>query len=407
MSQVTNLDKRTIDDYTRFIDESQQLELAQLAHSLRGKKIIEINATSYGGGVAELLRGKIALLQGMDLQAEWHVLPPNEAFFHTTKTLHNCLQGHSELPDKSLLKQYSDYLAEAARDIPRDGDIYVLHDPQTLGLAAYLPPERLIWRCHIDLTEANPGGLNWLKGYYKYFQKVIFSLENYAHGLDHNKVAIVHPSIDPLSDKNKPLAPEQIKKHLVQFELDERYPYILQVSRFDRFKDPLGVVDIYRDLVAFMPQYRLLLVGNMASDDPEGREYYDKVKRKVALVDEHIQLITEADDTSINALQAGAGAIVQNSHREGFGLTVTEALWKKQFVFSRPVGGIALQVVDGRTGFYLEENAFESAEKMVNVLRRPDDYLQIRMQARELVRRKFLLPTMTADYMKTYLEIGK
>jgi len=407
MSQVTNLDKRTIDDYTRYIDESQQLELAQLAHSLRGKKIVEINATSYGGGVAELLRGKIALLQGMGLQAEWHVLPPNEAFFHTTKTLHNCLQGHSELPDKSLLKQYSDYLAEAARDIPRDGDIYVLHDPQTLGLAAYLPPDRLIWRCHIDLTEANPGGLNWLKGYYKYFSKVIFSLENYAHGLDHNKVAIVHPSIDPLSDKNKPLAPEQIKKQLAQFELDERYPYILQVSRFDRFKDPLGVVDIYRDLVAFMPQYRLLMVGNMASDDPEGREYYDKVKRKVALVDEHIQLITEVDDTSINALQAGAGAIVQNSHREGFGLTVTEALWKKQFVFSRPVGGIALQVVDGRTGFYLEENAFESAEKMVNVLRRPDDYLQIRMQARELVRRKFLLPTMTADYLKTYLEIGK
>jgi trehalose synthase len=406
MAQVTNLDKRTIEDYARFIDEPQQLELAQLAHSLKGKKIIEINATSYGGGVAELLRGKIALLQGMGVSAEWHVLPPNEAFFHTTKTLHNCLQGHSDLPDKTLLKQYSDYLAEAARDIPRDGDIYVLHDPQTLGLAAYLPPGRLIWRCHIDLTEANPGGLNWLKGYYKYFSKVIFSLENYAHGLGHDKVAIVHPSIDPLSDKNKPLSPEQVARQLSQFQLDERYPYILQVSRFDRFKDPLGVVDIYRDLVAFMPQYRLLMVGNMASDDPEGREYYDKVSRKVALVDEHIQLITEADDTSINALQSGAGAIIQNSHREGFGLTVTEALWKKQFVFSRPVGGIALQVVDGRTGFYLEENAFESAEKMVNVLRRPDDYLQIRMQARELVRRKFLLPTMTAGYMRTYLKIG-
>lgn len=405
MPTITNLDVRKLEDYTRYIDDSEQLALSQMAHSLQGKKVVEINATAYGGGVAELLRGKIALMQGMGIDASWYVLPPNDAFFHTTKQIHNCLQGHCEMPDQAQFRSYTDYLAEVARDLPRDADLYVLHDPQTLGLAAYLPAGRVIWRCHIDLTQSDPSGLKWLEGYYQHFSKVIFSLENYAHGLARSKVAIVHPSIDPLSDKNKPLAGNFVAKQLSQYGIDERYPYIAQISRFDRFKDPLGVIDIYRDLVGFMPQYKLLLVGNMATDDPEGVEYFDKVKRKVAMIDERIQLITEANDLSINAIQSGASAILQNSHREGFGLTVTEALWKKQFVFSRPVGGIAIQVVDGRTGFYLEENAFESAEKIVTVLRRPDDHLQVRMQARELVRRKFLLPTMVHDYLEVYQKV--
>ncbi|MBA3679349.1 glycosyltransferase [Candidatus Saccharibacteria bacterium] len=404
MQHITHLNARNLGDYSKYISSDQQDNISSLAHTLHRKKIVEVNATAFGGGVVELLQGKIALMQGMGIDANWYVLPPNDDFFHTTKELHNCLQGKCELPSQNQLIDYSDYLKKIATDLPNDADIYVLHDPQTLGLAPYLPADKLIWRCHIDLTDAESHTLNWLHNYYQYFEKLIFSMPCYAKNAPKDKVTIVRPSIDPLSDKNKPLTQGEIDVVLNKYKLNTK-PYLIQISRFDKFKDPLGVLDIYQEICKLSSDYDLVLVGNMATDDPEGQSYFEKVQAVAQTLPEPVQFITEASDSEINAFQRGASAVFQNSNREGFGLTVTEALWKEQIVFSRPVGGIALQVFDNITGFFLDQDNNISAEKIVEVLENSNKYSHIQKAAHELVLKEFLLPTMTQGYLATYLEL--
>lgn len=402
---VHDLSSKRLEDYAGTVSQSSLAALRQSALPLKKLKIIEINATANGGGVAELLQTQLPLARDMEIDAHWWVLPPNDDFFAITKNLHNCLQGQCGLPFDGHIDYYQKYLDHVARSIPKDGDLYILHDPQTLGLAKYLKGKKVIWRCHIDLTEADPTALAWLVGFYPAFDKVIFSLEAYIKGLERKQVAIVRPAIDPLSVKNAPMDHMRARAIARGLGVDTSRPYILQVSRFDKFKDPLGVLELYAGAKKLVPDLQCVFMGNYATDDPEGYPLYRELKRRAAELDgDNIIIITENDNQAVNALQRLAGAVIQNSTKEGFGLTVTEALWKEKIVFSRPVGGIALQVIDGKTGFYLNGNPSRDAKHLANVLKHPNKYASIGKAANKHVAKNFLVTTMMRDYFDVYSE---
>ncbi len=405
---VLDLSNRQLRDYQTIIGEPILDSLRLTAQNLKKYKIVEINATANGGGVAELLSTQMPLSNDLGVNSRWWVLPPNDEFFSITKNLHNCLQGQCGLPFDGHMKYYQEYLDHIAKKIPKDGDLYILHDPQTLGLAKYLKGKKLIWRCHIDLTEADPASLAWLEGFYPAFDKVIFSLEAYITGLKHDRVAIVNPAIDPLSDKNKPLAETHAKAIARGLGIDTNRPFLLQVSRFDKFKDPLGVLELYAQTKKLIPDLQCVLMGNYATDDPEGYPLYRAVKRRAAELDgENIIIITENDNLAVNALQRLASVVIQNSTKEGYGLTVTEAMWKEKIVFSRPVGGIALQIINNKTGFYLNGSHTRDAKKIAEVIKHPRKYQPVANSAKAHVEANFLVTTMMRDYFKVYADVIK
>ncbi len=395
-----------IDNYKKLLPAEDIDSLYSLAAKLKGKKIVEINATSFGGGVAELLRSQIPLMRELGLDIDWYVLPANDQFFNITKQLHNCLQGICPLHPNVDIEYYQAYLDDVAKNLP-EADIYILHDPQTLGLAQHLQNKKVIWRCHIDLTAAEDSTHNWLTQHYQYFSKVIFSLESYMAGIEKNKAAIVYPAIDPFSKKNYLLSDQECQKIITQHPIDINKPYILQVSRFDKFKNPLGVLHIFSELQKQMPEMQCILMGNYATDDPEGQEYYKSVHKLAKQIDPYnIHIIVQTDDITINAFQRRAAAVIQNSNKEGFGLTVTEALWKQKIVFSRPVGGITLQILNNKTGYYLVDEDSLSANEIVKVLRGGEKHSAIVTRAgHELVKKKFITPIMVRDYLRAYTSI--
>lgn len=402
MQKVNPAKVASLDQYALAVgnDLIEQLKLA--AKPLAGKKIVEINSTAVGGGVAELLSSQIPMCHELGLDADWYVIPPDDRFFATTKGLHNCLQGECAIDAVLDFEYYQQYLSQIAKSLP-PADLYVLHDPQTLGLVPFIKNIPMIWRCHIDLTEADPAAFEWLTSYYQYFKRVIFSLDAYVHGLDRSKVSIVHPAIDPLTPKNIKLREADVVKSLAKYKLDLKTPYILQVSRFDKFKDPIGVIEMYKSLKPKNPDLQCLLVGNYATDDPEGKEYYEVVQKKAREVaGDGVQIIVGADDTTVNALQQNASIVIQNSTREGFGLTVTEAMWKKRVVFSRPVGGIALQIIHNKTGYYLSDNPTANEALMNEVLNRHYIYNMLAVDAHRHVKENFVTPKMLADYLTVY-----
>ncbi len=403
---VVDLNSRRLEDYAQVAGAVSLDELRASAKTLRKTKIVEINATANGGGVAELLQAQMPLSRDMDINYRWWVLPPNDDFFAITKNLHNCLQGQCGLPFDGHISYYQKYLDRIAKKIPHDADLYVLHDPQTLGLAKYLKHKKLIWRCHIDLTEADPAALAWLEGFYPAFDKVIFSLEAYITGLTHDRVSIVHPAIDPLSEKNKPIDELRAKAIARGLGIDINRPYLLQVSRFDKFKDPLGVLELYAATKKLIPDLQCVFMGNYATDDPEGYPLYQALKRRARELDgEDIVIITEHNDVAVNALQRLASVVIQNSTKEGFGLTVTEAMWKGKIVFSHPVGGIALQVINNKTGFYLSGSRARDAKKIADVVKNPKKYQGMASAAKDHVAKNFLITTMMRDYLDVYSEV--
>lgn len=401
MQKITLPQSPSLVDYQKVLGKKIIDQLKTAAKPLKGLKIVEINATSHGGGVAELLQSQIPLARTLGLDIDWYVLPPDERFFKTTKGLHNCLQGQCALNAVLDFAYYKKYLDSIAPKIPK-ADLYILHDPQTLGLVPHIKNKPIVWRCHIDLTEADETSFDWLQSYYPRFQKVIFSLEAYIHGLEHNKVAIVHPAIDPLSDKNKKLTRAEVRSGLESLKLPLDQPYMLQVSRFDKFKDPVGVIELYKKAKLQIPNLMCVLAGNYSVDDPEGFEYYMMTQAKSRQLAGNVKILTKANDVEINALQQAAGVVIQNSAREGFGLTVTEALWKQKIVFTHPVGGIALQVLDNKTGFYLSEYAQRNVEKIKQVIDDPAEFTKVVRAARTHVKNNFTLPVMLRDYFDVY-----
>lgn len=381
--------------------------LRQLAAPLRGRTVVHVNSTRAGGGVAEILTKLIPLKQALGLDARWLTLEGDPDFFQCTKWLHNAIQGsRADIPD-TLLRAYeatNARNAEVLRPALEDADVVFIHDPQPAPLLSLCPRRRgkWVWRCHIDAS--NPGRRAWryLRGFVAAYDASIFSLADFAHRLPHTQYLIA-PSIDPLSDKNVDLGEVEVRDVLEEFGIDALRPILLQVSRFDRFKDPLGVIRAYRLAKAFAPEAQLVLAGGGADDDPEGAAVLAEV-RAAAQDDPDVHVLDLPPDAhrTINALQRAADLVIQKSLREGFGLTVTEAMWKGKPVIGSDTGGIRLQVVNGHTG-YLVNTPEGAAMRIRDLLHRPDRVLEMGRKAKELVRENFLITRHVREYLTVML----
>ena len=369
-----------------------------LADKTRGKSILHVNSTRVGGGVAEILRSLVPLLADIGVEARWEVITGTEDFFAVTKAFHNALQGAEQDLSPAMLEVYREINRRNARQIPLEADYVVIHDPQPAALILHKPGAgRWIWRCHIDISHPQRKVWNFLRQFVVQYDGAIFSLPRFAQRLPIPQF-LIYPSIDPLSEKNRDLSPEEQEQALDRLRIPRDKPILLQVSRFDRFKDPVGVIRAYR-LVKKHHDVRLILAGGGATDDPEGEKVLAEV-REAAQSDPDILILLLPPDANleINALQRAATIVLQKSLREGFGLTVAEAMWKGKPVIGGFAGGITVQLVYGVTGFTV--NSPEGAAFRIHyLLDNPDLMAKVGEDGREFVRRNFLITRHLGDYL--------
>ena len=408
MSTVT-LRKMSLKDYAEIVGENEINEIRTLAEKLAGKSAVHVNSTSFGGGVSEILRRLVPLMKDVGINAEWKVIKGDKEFFNVTKAFHNALQGKEILLTEEMKEVYLRYNKLNANLLDLGYEYVVMHDPQPLAIINYHDERRgkWIWRCHIDLSQPNEGFWSFLKPFLANYDAFVFSLKKYVKSpLEKRDVAIISPSIDPLSDKNKPLPENQILATLERYDVDADRPVLTQVARFDPWKDPLGVIDMYKKVKKKMPKVQLLLITSMAPDDPEGWTYYEKTARHAG-EDYDIHLLTDimgVRDLEVNAFQRASDVALLKSIREGFGMTVTEALWKEVPVVGGNVGGIPLQVINGETGF-LVNTVEEAAEKTLYLLKHPEEAEEIGKKGKEHVKENFLITRHLKDYLELFLRL--
>jgi len=391
-------------------------EIKSLAKELEGLKVVHINATPQGGGVAEILRSLVPLMKGVRLKAQWYVLPFEGKFFKMTKEFHNALQGKKfslSSSSKNLYIYYMRKLAKMMKDIK--ADIWVIHDPQPVGVIQFLERDKfplLISRIHIDTSTPDFEAWDFIKKFLLEYNKIIFSALEFTHqDIPKKKRVIFPPAIDPLTEKNKLLSLSSSKKILKRFGINPKKPLISQISRFDPWKDPEGVIMVYKKAKKKIPDLQLALVGLfLAQDDPEAITVFKKVK-KAAEKDKDIFLFSDPKqlknlnpDRFVNAFQTASDVILQKSTREGFALTVTEAMWKGKVVVGGNVGGIKLQIKNGENGF-LVSNIEEAAERVIEVIKNQNLRKKLGKLARKTVKEKFLIPRLLRDYLKLFREL--
>ncbi len=381
-------------------------EIAELAAPLRGARVLHVNSTKYGGGVAELLPTLTALMRDVGLDAEWRVVVADEEFFKITKLIHNGLQGMAVELDAAQRDAFQRYQRRFARGLRDDFDFVVVHDPQPVGLAslAHRRGAHWIWRCHIDLTDADPGTWGFVRPSVDPYDAAIFTLAAYAKpDLGVDTVAIIAPSIDPLSPKNLAVEGHLADDVVFRFGVDPHRPLLLQVSRFDPWKDPQGVINVYRHVKHEMPDVQLALIGSLATDDPEGWRIYRDMLR-FAGSDPDLTILSNLDGVGaleVNAFQRASEVVLQKSIREGFGLTVSEAMWKGVPVVGGRVGGIPLQIgedVAGRLVGSVDEATAACLELLGDAALRHT----LGLAGRERVRRYFLSTRDLADYLRLF-----
>jgi trehalose synthase len=402
--QLVNTGHKSLGDYTSLASRGLMEEIRRLAEPIRGLRVLHLSATAFGGGVAEILYTLIPLMSDAGLEVEWRVIRGQDDFFDVTKALHNGLQGDRrglDQNDREVFRRFSQM--NAARIDDTDYDIVIVHDPQPVALADYFRSSKTkwIWRCHIDLSSPNSEVLDFLAPSISRYDAMIFHLSQYVPEHENLPAAFVWPpAIDPLAPKNMALSREDAAYILDQFGIDIDRPLLTQVSRFDPWKDPLGVIDAYRLVKTEIPEVQLALVGSMAHDDPEGWNYYN---RTVAYAegDPDIYILSNLNNVGsveVNAFQVYSSVVIQKSIREGFGLTVSEALWKARPTVAGCAGGIVLQIRDGETG-YLVSTPEECAAACVEVLRDPSSARALALRGKEDVRRKFLTPRLLRDWL--------
>jgi trehalose synthase len=399
--------------YESLIDPGARQEILSAAQSLNGLRVVHVNATPNGGGVAEILRSLVPMMRGLGIDASWWVLDANEGFFTVTKRLHNGLQGKMTLLCREDIECYWLHNERAATDIELafgSPDILVVHDPQAMAIPAFLHNgTRAVWHCHIDLTAPSEEVQHRLLPLSQYYARCLVSMPEYAAaGLPLDRTVAFPPAIDPFTAKNRSLPLDEARIRLVGLGIDGHRPLVTQVSRFDSWKDPSGVVDAYRLAKRRLPGLQLALVGALtAVDDPEGMEVWQSV-RSYAADDPDIHIYPQpevgGDDTTVNAFQTASNIVIQKSIREGFGLTVTEAMWKERPVIGGDCGGIRLQIEDGVNG-YLVSNASQCGERIVDLLDDPDRARLMGAAARESVRQRFLMPRLLLDYLRLFQQI--
>jgi trehalose synthase len=394
---------RRIAEYADIIGAKRHAELRELAKAAAGRSMLHINATAYGGGVAEILQNLVPLLRDAGVDAHWAVLDAPPAYFDVTKKIHNALQGMAldlSEPEKELFLAVA---RENAAQLPR-ADVVLAHDPQAVALRHHAAePKRAgwAWRCHIDLTTAHQPVWSFIRPFVEEHDASIWTMRQFVRqDLQNKNVLIQAPTIDPLSRKNREMAPADAQEIVRRFRVDPARPILLQVSRFDPWKDPRGVIDTYRLVKQEIPDLQLVMIGSLADDDPEGMMYLD-LTRNHAGGDPDVFLLTNLDgvkDDEVNAFQRASTVVIQKSLREGFGLVVSEGLWKGIPVVGGKVGGIVLQIEDGVSG-YLVSSLEEAAARTVELLRDPALRRRTAEAGRERVRENFLITRDLRDQL--------
>jgi trehalose synthase len=406
--QPVALAHKSLADYTHIVGRPLIEEIRELAEPLKGRRVVHLSATAFGGGVSEILYTLVPLMRDVGLAAEWQVIYGQDEFFTATKLMHNALQGNPvDLTDEQW-EVWRRYNEMNARELSRGWDVCVVHDPQPAAMYA-LAAEKArawVWRCHIDVSTPNPDTLEQLLPYLQRYPASLFHVADYVPAGMDGGVNVVPPAIDPLTPKNMALSHDDAVYVCRQFGIDVTRPMICQVSRFDPWKDPQGVIDAYRLVKQERPDVQLALVGSMASDDPEGWDFYNATIAH-ADGDPDVHILNNFNNVGaieVNAFQSLADVVIQKSTREGFGLTVSEALWKARPFIGGDVGGIPLQVDNGVSG-YLVGSVEECAARALDIVNDPALGKALGRRGKEHVRAHFLTPRYLRDYLRIFHEV--
>lgn len=409
MLERVDVGVQCIECYEKSVSAEALSKLREIAKPLKGLRVLHINATPYGGGVAEILRSEIPLLRDLGIRADWKIITGEKDFFEVTKKIHNGLQGASSILRVEEQDIYLKFSKENARKFDEDYDIVVVHDPQPLAIPYYSEKSetKWLWRCHIDTSEPNLQIWNFLKRFMEGYSAAVFTMGSFVPPeFPVEKVEIIPPAIDPESPKNIELSVNTARRVLewIGVELDK--PVMTQISRFDPWKDPLGVIETYKLVKEEYPHLQLALAGSMALDDPQGWDMYRQIC-DVSRNEEDIHIFTNltgVGNVEVNAFQTLSDVVIQKSIREGFGLVVSETLWKETPVVAGRAGGIPIQMPDGKGGF-LVDSIEECAEKTIFLLKNPDEAKILGKQGKEVVRERFLLHRLIEDELKLYSSV--
>jgi trehalose synthase len=394
--QQSTLGLHTLEQYEPLIGAAAVERISRKADRVRTMRVAHVSSTFYGGGVTELLTPLTLLMNSMGMETDWHLVQGTPSFFAITKKLHNGLQGERVDFSEADRAVYEQVVFENATRLHLDDcDAVIVHDPQPLPLIAHFSDREApwLWQCHVDLSSPFAPVWDYLRGFVEQYNGAVFSLPEYAQDIAVNQ-HFVSPAIDPFSAKNGALSDADIRRCLSGYRIPTDRPLITQISRFDRWKDPLGVIQAFKEARKHV-DCTLVLIGNNASDDPESALVLEEVKRSL---DESIIVLAVDDPVLVNALQRKAAVVLQKSTREGFGLTVTEAMWKGAAVIGGNVGGIRHQIEDGRNGF-LVDTPDEAAARMVQILKDPRLREQLGASAKASVREKFLMSRLLEDWL--------
>jgi len=406
MLETVDVGTQDLNLYERCAGVEAVVQLRELAAPLEGARILHVNATPYGGGVAEILRSEIPLLRNLGLLADWELITGDQTFFSVTKAIHNGLQGAAHELTPAEQETYLTHSTRNAQLLEEEYDLIVVHDPQPLALLRLhgKGASRWVWRCHIDTSEPNLQVWNFLRPYLEGYDATLFTLGSFVPpDVPVERVEIIPPAIDPESPKNFELDGGTASRLLRWIGVEVDRPLVTQVSRFDPWKDPLGVIAAYRLIKREVPGLQLALAGSMALDDPEGWEIYRQIQES-SKKDPQIHLFTNltgVGNVEVNAFQRLSDVVIQKSLREGFGLVVSETLWKETPVVAGRAGGIPLQMRGGGGGFLID-SVEECAEKTLRLLKDPEEGQQLARRGRELVRERFLLTRLIADDLRLY-----
>jgi len=406
MTAVQTARRIPLDDYAPVIGAGEIEELRALARPLQGRSVEMVNSTAVGGGVAEILNRLVPLAEDLNLSFHWDVITGGEDFFAVTKAFHNALHGAPYHPQARDFEIFREYQQRNLHRLPLDAEFVVIHDPQPVGLI----DDRLngknhwVWRCHIDLSHPNSAVWDFLHSYVSRYDGAIFSSPEFARQLPIPQY-LFYPAIDPLSEKNRDLPPEFIADVLARYQIDPVRPILTQISRFDRLKDPLGVIRAYHIVKRYF-DCQLVLAGGSASDDPEGTQVLKEVHQaSEGDADIKVLELPAWAPLEVNALQRASSIVIQKSLREGFGLTVSEALWKKRPVVASAVGGIPTQVIHKHTGL-LAHSVEGTAYQIRFLLSHPDIAARLGERGHEHVKENFLITQNLKRYLTLFLSLG-
>ncbi len=406
--QEVHVGHKALADYQSMVARPLVEEIRDLAEGLKGLRVLHVNATSFGGGVAEILYTLVPLLRDAGIDTDWRVIMAAQEFYEATKIMHNALQGNPTSLNRAQQEIFEEQSRITSETLGSGFDFVFVHDPQPLLLRHFTGDlgAKWVWRCHIDTSSPHPDLARYLLPFIELYDTAIFSMEQYIFDGLKIPTRVFMPAIDPLSTKNMALSPEDADYVVSQFGVDPEPPLMLQVSRFDPWKDPLGVIDAYRMVKKEFAAVKLALVGSMATDDPEGWTFFTQTVEHAG-DDSDVLILSNLNNVGnleVNAFQSRADVVIQKSIKEGFGLTVSEALWKVKPTVGGNVGGIPSQIQDGQTGF-LVDSADECAERCMWILDHPAEARAIGRAGKDYVRTHFLMPRLLRDYLRLLTDL--